>query len=116
MFKFIFMIEVKLAIFSALFAWFLLWHRYRVAENAKLISDHIEDIKKFSDELGKHWTTSFCGAETDSHRREIAKIKSLYKSISSFISRFHPFPMRQNIDSARRDCTNMNTLYVNYVR
>ena len=86
MFKFIFMIEVKLAIFSALFAWFLLWHRYRVAENAKLISDHIEDIKKFSDELGKHWTTSFCGAETDSHRREIAKIKSLYKykSISSF--------------------------------
>ncbi len=84
MLKFIFMIEVKLVIFSALFACFLLWHLYRFAENAKLIRDHIEDIKKFSNEIGKHYTTSFCIEETDPHRREIAKIKSLNKSISSF--------------------------------
>ena len=76
--------KLLFTLIGASIGWVLSWHRYRVAENANLISDHIKDIEKFSEELRQHWTTSFAGVDPNEHRAEIAKIKSLHISVSSF--------------------------------
>lgn len=76
--------KILLTLFGATVGWFLSWHRYRVAENANLISDHIKDVERFASELLAHWTKSFQGGDANEHRREIAKIRSLHASISSF--------------------------------
>ncbi len=76
--------KVALALFGALVGWLLSWHRYRVAENANLISDHISDMERFAEALRVHWTTSFKTLDESQHRSEIAKIRSLHTSISSF--------------------------------
>ena len=76
--------KILLTLFGATVGWFLSWHRYRVAENANLISDHIKDVERFASELLAHWTKSFQGMDANEHRCEIAKIRSLHASISSF--------------------------------
>lgn len=76
--------EIALALFGAMVGWLLSWHRYHVAENANLISDHIADMERFTEALRVHWTTSFTPPNTLHHKSEIAKIKALHFSIASF--------------------------------
>lgn len=77
--------KVALALFGAVVGWLLSWHRFRVAENANLISDHIADMESFAKALQMHWTTSYAKEESaDEHKGDIAKIKAQYTSISSF--------------------------------
>ena len=76
--------KLTLALFGAFVGWLLSWHRYRVAENANLISDHIADMERFNDALRVHWTTSYQDKSVDAHRGDIAKIKAIHASISSF--------------------------------
>jgi len=76
--------KIVLALFGAMVGWVLSWHRYRVAENANLISDHISDMERFAEALRVHWTTSYANADKDVHRGDIAKIKAQHTSISSF--------------------------------
>lgn len=76
--------KITLALFGAMVGWLLSWHRYRVAENATLISDHISDMERFADALRKHWSTSYKDASEESHRGDIATIKAMHASISSF--------------------------------
>ncbi len=63
--------------------WFLARHSFRSTENVNLINDHIKDVECFADKLLEHWTTSFQKDKT-THRCEIAKVKSLHVSITSF--------------------------------
>lgn len=76
--------KISLALFGAIVGWLLSWHRYRVAENANLISDHISDMERFAEALRVHWTTSYANADPDEHIGDIAKIKAQHSSISSF--------------------------------
>ncbi len=76
--------KIALALFGAMVGWLLSWHRYRVAENANLISDHISDMERFAEALRVHWTTSYAKSDPDEHRGDIAKIKAQHASISSF--------------------------------
>jgi hypothetical protein len=96
--------NIALAIFGAMIGWLLSWHRYCVAENANLISDHIVDMERFAEALRVHWTTSFVMLEPVDHKSEIAKIKSLHTSITSFygeaqsrlgINRFRDYQVSQ---------------------
>ncbi|WP_126138477.1 hypothetical protein [Tritonibacter mobilis] len=76
--------KLSLALFGALVGWLLSWHRYRVAENANLINDHIADMERFAEALRVHWTTSYKHVAPDVHRADIAKIKAQHTSVSSF--------------------------------
>lgn len=96
--------EISLVLFGAAVGWLLSWHRYRVAENANLISEHILDMERFAEALRVHWTTSFAKSDPDEHRADIAKIKAQHTSISSFygeaqsrlgINRFRDYQVKQ---------------------
>ena len=76
--------KFSLALFGAMVGWFLSWHRYRVAENANLISDHILDMERFADALRTHWATSYKAISADTQKSDIATIKAMHVSISSF--------------------------------
>lgn len=76
--------RLSLALIGAAIGWFLSWHRYRVAENANLISDHIKDIEAFSEELLGHWTTSYTDDAKQEQKLAIAKIKALHVSLNAF--------------------------------
>ncbi|SMX44482.1 hypothetical protein OCA8868_03156 [Octadecabacter ascidiaceicola] len=73
-----------IALVGAAIGWVLSWHRFRVAENANLISDHIADMERLADALRIHWTTSFADTDVSEHKSEIAKVRALYTSIPSF--------------------------------
>lgn len=96
--------KIALALFGAMVGWLLSWHRYRVAENANLISDHISDMERFAEALRVHWTTSYTKSDPDEHKGDIAKIKAQHTSISSFygeaqsrlgIKRFRDYQVKQ---------------------
>lgn len=96
--------KIAFALFGAIVGWLLSWHRFRVAENANLISDHISDMERFAEELRVHWTTSYSKSCKDEHKGDIAKIKALYISISTFYGeapsilgagRFHDYKAKQ---------------------
>lgn len=76
--------QIFLTLLGTAIGWFLSREQFRVAENANLISDHIKDVEGFASELLAHWTKSFKNVPIEDHQREIAKVKALHSSISSF--------------------------------
>ncbi len=76
--------NIALALFGAVVGWLLSWHRYFVAENANLIRDHISDMERFAEALRGHWTTSYTKSSEEEHKGDIARIKALHTSITSF--------------------------------
>lgn len=96
--------KIALALFGAAIGWLLSWHRYRVAENANLISDHISDMERFAEALRVHWTTSYANSTDEQHKCDIAKIKALHTSVTSFygearsrlgINRYRDYQVKQ---------------------
>lgn len=76
--------KIGLIAVSAFIGWTLSWQRFQTSENANIINDHIKDIERFSDVLRKHWLKSYTDVDVIDQKREIAEIKSMYISISTF--------------------------------
>ena len=77
--------ELGLLFLGAVIGWAVSLYGFRVSEIANLLTDHINDLAKYSEELRQHWSKSF----SDDHKsqsQEIIRIIALYDSIRSFYS------------------------------
>ena len=77
--------EIALLFLGALIGWAVSLYGFRVSEMANLLTDHINDLVKYSEELRLHWSKSFVD-DHESQSQEIIRIVALYDSIRSFYS------------------------------
>lgn len=75
--------ELALLFLGAVIGWAVSLYGFRVSEITNLITDHINDLVKYSEELRLHWSKSFVH-DHQSQTQEIIRIIALHDSIRSF--------------------------------
>ena len=75
--------EIALLFLGAIIGWAVSLYGFRVSEIANLLTDHINDLVKYSEELRLHWSKSFAD-DHKSQAQEIIRIIALHGSIRSF--------------------------------
>ena len=75
--------ELALLLIGAVIGWAVSLYGFRASEIANLITDHINDLIKYSEELRLHWSKSYVD-DHETQAQEIIRIIALHNSIRSF--------------------------------